>query len=82
MDCVIGNRYKTSHDERINVNYRGKWFVVSDIDYSHVHCMFEGIGRGVGSVHRTIRKENWEAYVDNGSTTPWQGNILKFRFIL
>jgi len=79
MDCVIGNRYKTSNDERINVNYRGKWFIVTDIDYTHVHCTFEGI---IGRPHRTIRKDNWEAYVDNGLTTPWQGNILKFKFIL
>ena len=78
MNCVIGNRYKTSNDERINVNYRGKWFLVTDIDHSHVHCTFEGI---TGRQKVTIRKEHWDDYVDNGLRKPWQGNILKFRFI-
>ncbi len=77
MNCVIGNRYKTSNDERINVNYRGKWFTVTEIDHSHVYCTFEGI---TGRPHR-MRKEHWDDYVDNGLRKPWQGNILKFRFI-
>ena len=75
MEPIVGKRYKLKNTG--THGYRGREFVVVEITPKHIEVLVDGImGR------KNIMRNRWEIIVEPCKPeTPWEGNILKHKFI-
>ena len=79
IEPIVGKRYSTNDNSSINERFRSRKFTVLRIDArsGDTWIKFDGL-----ESQKCLSKTKWDEYVITLNELPWDGNVLKFKFVI